>query len=247
MSNTQPKRKADIQSKIAYAKHRHQELMAALFEAKKAATDPAYLVHNCADIISTARECFDYLGQDIIECHILPITNNARALQDHAAGKLKAYFPYYSTQITRTDSIFHELSATNPSLYQALLDFATNLANNSPIPNTLFTHKLLLDVKDMVNEKKHDKLIGLVSQAEQEYLLQNEKMNLLIPMKDQKGWASFSVEPGTQVSQVTEYRFAYNDQEIGKFCLFATNATEHVITKFYQTYFAQSPPLSQSH
>ena len=231
-------RKPDVHSKLAYATHRHQELMSALFEAKKAARDPAFLVHTCADIIATVRECFDYLSKDIIECHIIAGTKNQRRMREQAANNLRAYFPYYDSQVSRSDSVFHELTTIEPPLYQALLDFTASIASGAPIPDTLFTYKELVDVKDMVNEKKHDKLIGIVSEADREYLIENDAMKLLLPMKDQKGWSSFAVAPGTQVSRVTEYRFAHNNQEVGKFCLFATKATERVIGEFYQAYFA---------
>ncbi|MBI4641753.1 MAG: hypothetical protein HY731_13740 [Candidatus Tectomicrobia bacterium] len=212
--------------------------MNALFEAKKAAKDPTFLVHTCADIIATARECFDYLAQDIIECHIIPGTSNQKLKQDHAAGKVKAYFPFYASQVTKPGTPFFELSTTNASLYQALLDFAQSIANDASIPNTLFTYKLLLYVKDMVNEKKHDKLIAVVSNADREYLIENDSMKMLLPMSGQSGWSYFFVEPGSTVQKVTEYRFAFNDQEVGKFCLFATKATERVIGDLYQAHFA---------
>ena len=230
MVNPTAMRRQDVESKLDYARHRHQELMNALFNAKRADQDPAFLVHTCADIIATVRECFDYLGQDIIDVYILPATNNR--------GKLKAYFPFYETQVSKASSVFQELTTIKPSLYQKLLEFTSSIATGAAIPDTLFTYKLLVDVKDMVNEKKHDKLIGIVSEADREYMLENSAFKLILPMNGQKGWSSFSVEPGTQVSKVTEYRFAHNNQEVGEFCLFAINVTERVIGEFYHAYFA---------
>lgn len=212
--------------------------MNTLFSAKKTASDPAFLVHTCADIISAIRECFDYIGQDIIAGYILPNTKSQRILQANANGNLKAYFPYYATQITKPDSVFYELTTLVPALHQDLLDFTARIASNASIPNTLFNYKMLADVRDMVNEKKHDKLIAVVSAADAEYLIENSRFTMLIPIKDQKGWSSFAVEPGTQVERVAEYRFSYNDQEVGKFCLFATNATERVINELYVSHFA---------
>ena len=89
----------------------------------------------------------------------------------------------------------------------------------------------------MVNEKKHDKLLAVVSAEDAEHLIESSNFKMILPIKDQKGWSSFMVEPGTQVERVAEYRFAYNDQEVGKFCLFAINATERVISTFYTNYF----------
>ncbi|HOQ42742.1 MAG TPA: hypothetical protein PK178_11350 [Smithellaceae bacterium] len=231
-------RKSDVQSKLAYAKHRHQELMSALFAAKKSATDPAFLVHSCADIISSVRECFDYLGQDIIAEYVIPKTTNTKTLTAYANGTLRAYFPYFQGQLTKADSIFHELKSHTPTLYQDLLDFTNRISAKATIPVTLFNYQMLADIRDMVNEKKHDKLLAVVSEADGEYLIENSAVSMIIPIKAQKGWSSFAVEPGTRVERVAEYRFAHNDQEVGEFCLFATNATERVIGSFYADHFA---------
>lgn len=233
-----PFRKQDILDKIAYAIHRHQELMNALFDSKKASTDPKFLVHTSAEILSTVRECFDYLAQDIVECHILPFTTNQKLKQNHADGNLKVYFPYYESQVNKPSTIFFELSTINTMLYKALLEFTHSIASNAPIPNTLFTYKLLRDVKEMVNEKKHDKLIGVVSEADREYLIESSSKKMLLPLSAQAGWFYFSVEPSAVVQKVTEYRFSFNNQEIGKFCLFATKSTELVINDLYQAHFA---------
>lgn len=231
-------RRADVQSKLEYAKHRQQELMNALFAAKKAASDPAFLVHSCSDIISTARECFDYLGQDIIGTYIAPNTTSAKTSKAYASGKLKAYFPYFADQLTKTDSIFLELKSHSPRLYQDLLDFTNNVAARASMPDTLFNYHLFADVRDMVNEKKHDKLLAVVTEADGEYLIETSGVSIILPIKAQKGWSTFVVEPGTRVERVSEYRFAHNDQEVGKFCLFATNATERAINTLYADHFA---------
>lgn len=212
--------------------------MKALFAAKKSSSDPTFLVHTCADIISAARECFDYLGQDIIEGYIVPNTTSQKIKNAHANGTLKAYFPYFQGQLTKADSIFLELQPNTPALYQDLLDFTSRVAAGAAIPDTLFSYQMLADVRDMVNEKKHDKLLAVVSEADAEFLVENSTFSMVLPIKDQKGWSSFSVEPGTQVERVTEYRFAFNDEEVGKFCLFATNATERVIVALYTNHFA---------
>jgi len=230
-------RKSEVQSKLAYAKHRHQELISTLFAAKKSSTDPTFLVHACADIIAAARECFDYLGQDIIAQYIVPKTTSAKIVKAHANGKLKASFPYYSSQLKTDDSVFYDLKSHTPVLYQDLLDFANSIATKSPIPETLFNYQMLADVQNMVNEKKHDKLLAVVSEAEGEFLIQNSTISMILPIKAQKGWSSFVVQPGTHVQRVTEYHFAYNDQEVGKFCLFATGATERVVGALYAKHF----------
>lgn len=212
--------------------------MNTLFAAKKAASDPAYLVHACAEIVATTRECFDYLGQDIIAGHIVPKTANAKTSKAYADGTLKAYFPYFAGQITKADSIFYELQFHTPALYQDLLEFTNRIASNASIPGTLFNYQMLADVRNMVNEKKHDKLLAVASEAEGEFLIESTAISMILPVKGQKGWSSFAVQPGTRVERVMEYRFAHNNQEVGKFCLFSANATERVVNTFYADHFA---------
>jgi hypothetical protein len=233
-----PSRKSDVLEKIEYALDRYQHLIDVLFESKKTSTDPKFLVHTSAEILSTIRESFDYLAQDIVECHIIPFSTNQKLKQDHLDGKLKAYFPYYESQVTKPSTIFFELSRINPLLYQELLGFTYSIAKGTPIPDTRYSYKLLSDVKEMVNEKKHDKLIGVVSEVDREYLIENNSMKILLHLVAQPNWFYFVVETGTVVQKVTEYRFSFNNQEVGKFCLYATKTTEHVISNLYQAHFA---------
>lgn len=214
--------------------------MNALFSAKKASSNPAFLVHTCADIVSTARECFDYLSQDIIDEYVIPNTTSAKIKKAHADGTQKACFPYFQSQLSKPDSIFFDLKSHTPALYQDLVDFTSKIASKAPIPDTLFTYQMLADVRDMVNEKKHDKLLAVVSEADAEFLVENPSFSMILPVKGQRGWSSFIVQPGTQVERVTEYRFSFNNQEVGKFCLFAINATERIILALYASHFAEA-------
>ncbi|MGO3891179.1 MAG: hypothetical protein ACTJHW_09400 [Paenalcaligenes sp.] len=231
-------RKTDVGAKLAYAVHRCQELRNVLFSAKKASSDPEFLAHTCADIISTARECFDYLAQDIVDGYVVPNTTSVQIKKAHADGTLKAYFPYFQRQLSKPDSTFFELKTHTPALYQDLLDFTSKIASQASIPDTLFNYQMLADVRDMVNEKKHDKLLAVVPEAGAEFLVENPSFLMTISIKEQQGWSSFEVQPGTQVERVTEYRFSFNDQEVGKFCLFATKATERIILTLYANHFA---------
>jgi hypothetical protein len=122
--------------------------------------------------------------------YILPNTKNQKILQAHTNGSLKTYFPYYSMTNHQADSVFCELTTIAPELHKDLLDFASFVANSAPIPNTLFNYKLLADVRDMVNEKRHDKLIAVVSAADAEYLIERPGLSILHPIRDQKGWSS---------------------------------------------------------
>lgn len=151
---------------------------------------------------------------------------------------MRAYFPFHEDQLKKPNSLFHELTNTSQLLYTDLVHFAKSIANKDRIPDTLFESALFLELKDMVNEKKHDKLIAYVEESNQEYQIENEGFQIILPIKGQKGWTSFVACPGLKVTQVQEYRFQYNNTEVGKFCLFTHKATEFVITKLYMDHFA---------
>jgi len=238
MTKPQSRRKADVTSKLDYADHQRNQLMDELFASKSQRRDPAFLVHAAADIIAAARECFDYLGQDIVELYVIPFTKNAKLRERHASGKIKMYFPFYEQQVTKPGSVFQQIKNTSPALYKSLTDFTTSIENKEIIQNTLFNFHWFIEMKDMVNEKKHDKLIAVVSEADQEYIIENELFRAILPIKAQAGWQRFSVSPGSTVSKVAEYRFAFNDREVADFCLFSVKATQLVLTKFYTDHFA---------
>lgn len=229
-------RKDDVASKLSYAHERFQSMMDELFAAKKEARDPKNLVHAAADVLSNSRECFDYLGQDILETHILPLTQNTDLLTKHKQGKIKAYFPFYESQLKKK-AIYAELRATAPALHTRLLSFASDINRNNKIPNTLFKCGLFEELRDIVNHKKHDRLIAVVSEKESEFLIEQPGMKMLIPRDGQQGWKSFSVSPGTEVSKVSEYRFEFNKREVADFCMFAYRATELVTKGFYEEFF----------
>jgi hypothetical protein len=237
MPKPKSQRQKDVISKFSYVNSRFQKLMNELFTAKKESRDPSNLVHVASEILATTRECFDYLGQDIVDSYIVPLTTKSKIKSDYTSGKLRAYFPFHEGQLTKSNALFHELQQIAPNLYTDLLDFTKSISNKKKIPKTLFEYELFLELKDMVNEKKHDKLIAIASEVDQEYLIENDSTKMIIPRKKQKGWKTFTVSPGTEVSPGSEYRFEFNYREVMKFCLFAHKATEIVILKLYDDYF----------
>lgn len=235
------KRKADVFSKLDYAEHRRNDVFAELLAAKREDRDPKFLVHAAADVVATARETFDYLGNDIFEQYIHPNTQNAKLKQSYADGKLNIYFPFYESQLTGA-GLFSELATIAPNLYADLLDFVRSAAQNLPIPDTWsFNYGMFKEIKDMVNDKKHDQLLSVVSDDNAEILVDVPGgMNGVFPLRHQKGWNPLKavVAPGTVMKPVAEYRFAFNDAEVGDVCLFAVKATELVMHRFYDRYFA---------
>ncbi|MGK2943044.1 MAG: hypothetical protein ACSLFJ_15450 [Immundisolibacter sp.] len=227
MSLPTPTRKVDVTSKLAYADKRRNALMDELFAAKKEDRDPDFLIHAAADVISNARECFDYVAQDIIESYVLP--NDKKAAKAYAEGSLKVYFPFHEPQLTNPKAVLHSLKTRAPRLYADLMAFTKACATGKSIASTLFNCADFLSMKDMVNEKKHDKLLAVVSDKDQELLIEGKGFSAIIPLKEQKGWHTLTVTPGSTMTHVAEYRFAFNSKEVSTFCLFAVKATERIV------------------
>lgn len=203
--------------------------MSELFEAKRNDRDPRHLVHLAADIIATSRECFDYLAQDIVEQFVLPFTQVTKFKADHASGKLHAYFPFHEPQVRGAGKLFHEVMNGNHQLYADLVQFTESISQKERIPNTLFEYADFLEIKEMINQKKHDKLIAITAEPNQEHLIQNEIFQAILPIRGPSGWGSVVVSPGTLLKSVAEYRFEYNNKEVGRFCMFAVCATQIVL------------------
>lgn len=233
---------ADVLSKFEYVEYRRNAVMDELFSAKNENRDVKFLIHTSAEVVATARETFDYLGKDIVENYLLPNTNKAKLKKDYAAGKLKAYFPFHEPQVEELHGNFHELKHISPALYMDLLNFVKSVAHNRKITNTLFNYGWFMHLKNMVNEKKHDRLVEIISEPNQELLVNGNELSMVIPKKKQQGWSMLAVESGMQIKEVSEYRFAYNNIEVGEFCLFAAKATEIVVRSFYTNHFHSTVP-----
>jgi hypothetical protein len=225
-----------VREKIAYANHQRQNLMDTLFEAKKEKVDPEFLVHTASDIMSTSRECYDYCAQDILDIIIIPNTSNQRLIDRYKNHSLHVYFPFHENQLTNNHNPFFELRAISPDFYNYLITLAQNIETNKQIPNTLFLFGDVLLLKDMVNEKKHNRLIAIEKNEDQEVLVENPSMKMVIPIKEQKGWNRIQVSPGSNLSKVVEFRFEAIDKEIAMFCMFATESTRIILDDIYSKY-----------
>ncbi|MDD2307849.1 MAG: hypothetical protein PHP53_24310 [Prolixibacteraceae bacterium] len=225
-----------IRDKIKYAEHQRQNLMNTLFDSKKEKIDPEFLVHTASDILSSSRECYDYCAQDILSLLIIPNTGNQRLIERYNNNLIHAYFPFYENQLTNNQNPFYELRIISPEFYNYLVKLSQDIAANKEIPNTLFMYGDILLLKDMVNEKKHNKLIALEKNENQELLIENPGMKMIIPLKDQKGWNRIKVSHESNLSRVVEFRFEAIDKEIAKFCLFATGSTKIILEDIYSKY-----------
>lgn len=227
----------DINEKLKYAEHQYQILMDISYEAKKQKKDPEFLTHTSGDILSLSRECYDYCANDIVDEKIIPYTKNQKLLDLYKKGRLKVYFPFYKKELSNHRNPFYDLATINNNFYSYLLGLTQKIARNDSIPNTLFRYGDILKIKDLVTEKKHNRLIAIESEEDQEILVDSPNFKMIIPIKEQKGWRKFRVRGNSDISKVKEYRFEYINEEISKFCLFAFKSTGIILRDIYQKFF----------
>jgi hypothetical protein len=226
-----------IREKLKYVERQRQTLMDALFDAKKKQSTPDYFCHTVADILGSSRECYDYCAKDIFEEKIIPNTSNNQLITRFQAGKVHAYFPFYRKELENAQNPFYKLSFIDFALHQHLLKIADDIQSGSFIPNTLFKYSDIELLRNLVNEKKHDRLIAIESNDNQEVLIENKSFKMILPIKEQKGWNPFHVKSDSEVSRVAEFRLEAIDVEISKFCTFAQKSTTILIEEIYAKFF----------
>jgi ABC-type sugar transport system ATPase subunit len=233
-------RATEIIEKIAYAETQRQKLMKEMFAAKKQKVKPAFIVHTAAEILSIANECYDYCGSDIVDEIIIPNTENTKLIKKHENRRLRAYFPIRKQQLTNKSEIFYELKNIDKKLHDHLYNLAARIEKNKIIPETNFQYGDIATIRTMVNKKKHDRLTVISSKENQEVLIENQRFKMVVPLRGQVGWNKLVVGPKSEAQIVSEYRFEYNDKEVGHFCMIANKMTERILGEIYNKFFGIS-------
>ena len=230
------KRYENIIEKLDYAEEQRQTLMNLVFDAKVKRVEIKKIKHILGDILSSCRECYDYCGKDIIESQILSKTTDQELIDKYTQNKLNTYFPLYINQINGKKKIFHSLEQFNRPLYNHLIDLTKKISDGDVILNTLFNYKDIEKLKDIVNNKKHNDVIGIKNIEKQEMIFKNKEMQIVLPIKSQKGIKSLVVPKGTSVELVDEFIFEDNQMEITFFAMTATKSTRLILEEIYRDY-----------
>lgn len=56
---------------------------------------------------------------------------------------------------------------------------------------TILHYADIIELNDMVNQKKHDKLICIISDEKKEFLIEDEKLKMIIPIEGKSGGTVF--------------------------------------------------------
>jgi len=232
-------RATQIKDKLIYVESRRQQLMTDMFQAKKAGIEVKHIIHSASEILSTARECYDYCANDIEDNLVIPRTVNKKLISKYNSGNMRVYFPFRSAHL-QNDTAFSELQYTNSGLYEYLIRFSFSISVNENIPNTLLKYGDILQLNEMVNTKKHDCLLCVQSIPNSELLVEQPGMRVIIPSRGQSGWNTVKLSPNSYASSVSEFLFEYNNREVGHFCLFASESTKIILDRIYNIFFNSS-------
>lgn len=233
-----------IKEKLEYAEKQRTDLTEALFGTYEGDQPlPHFLRQTAEGILGHARECFDHLGLDLIEGYLLP-SADAAFIADYRAGKSTHYFPFFATQLTNPKNAFQRFKQVSPAIFSELEILITSMDAKAKLPMTIFDAADFRVLREMVNDKKHSRVMEYQVVADQSVYARGPAGTVIMDK------SQFSV-PGLKIGQafggrspksVPAYKFA-NGKDIPNFCLFATRATAIVINNFYANFFATADSI----
>lgn len=243
MSRPRSTKLAGINEKLEFAElERHRLNDSIMGSYKPGGPLPKFVAMKAETILANARECFDHLGMDLIDCHL---TGKLKPsfLQKLQAGKLRTYFPMYSGQLTADQFAFRHFKETDAAIYEELKAFVTSIETGAPIPGTMFHYSDFRVVQEMVNEKKHAKVTEYAALPNKKIYSKGSVGEVVIDKDRTKlppGW-TIDFGPGFldqhSPTNVPGYVFTANGRDVLDLCLFATRATALVMRHFYGNLF----------
>lgn len=236
-----PSRKAGIIDKLNYAESQRHELDRALYGTYRNGDPlPQFVAHRAADILSHARECFDHLGMDLLEQHLLP-NASAKFQKAYAAGSVKNYFPFYAGQLQAGKFGFDQLESINRPLYDELKGFVAAIDAKKFIVNTTFRLSWFRTIQEMVNEKKHVRVLEYVAAHRGVRYTAGKSNGIDLEILHNAAPSNPPIQvvvEGQNISKpVPSFRFT-NGLDVNELSLFAVHATRKVMDLFYDKYFA---------
>ena len=228
--------RSEINQKLDYVDQKHQELAEGFFTEGFSEKPLEFIESLVADIIGTARETFDYCARDIVETHIAPYdTDVATKLK---ADKIRCYYPFYKSQLTKKSTVFFKLKHTNPKLHSYLFSIAAAIESKKLYPGTTHNFCGLSEMADMVNCKKHHKLLVVSTNQKGSVFVENNGTKMIIPIAQQKGIGSVTFGKGAVHTMGNNYVLESNQKDALHFTMFCTKFTRILMNKIYEEYFS---------
>ena len=195
-------------------------------------------LHKLRAIFLLMRQCFDQLGKDLIEGHLLPVAK-ARFVKAYHSGEVKTYFPLYETMLSQPKGTFYLFRSANRAVYDELLSFIEAMDKNLCISNTSHRVAMVRHIANMVNEKKHNKVLEYRADPDEKIFVEGEGRSFLFAkgFKNDSPNVRVRLPAGAVPRLVAAYRFAYNGLDVSDVCLFAVHGTQMIMDIFYDRFF----------
>lgn len=234
----QPSRKEDVLQKLRYAEVQRNDLMNALVESYETNELPKFVSMKAEGILSNTRECFDYLAHDLIEGYLIP-NASAKFASNYKNGKLKTYFPYFIGQLTQPQWPWDKFKTVDKSVFDKLTGFVNAMEKSLVLEHTSLNARDFRVVQQMVNEKKHSKVIqyeavpsGAMFHKGPVGTVVLDKATAATP-----GLKVGSAFGGDNPKPVPAFRLTANGRDVPDLCLFAVVGTQIVMDWSYETFF----------
>lgn len=223
-------RDKDIKANLEYAKAKQKELSNLLFESRMKEQPINHIANLAADVLSNVTECFDYCAKDIYERYL------SDKLNPKEKKGLKVYFPFYENQ-----NFLTLLQKYKKPVYNFLLETIKKADKNEAIPNSLSRYSIAREVRSLVNNKKHDKVIEVNIQGSPDLLVESEheiKMWMSIEEQQIPPGQGIEILPGAnkKAKIVPSYRLKENNQEVSGFCGSAIGNAEYILDAVYRKF-----------
>lgn len=235
----------DIISNLDFAHESNRELSTLISEAQKIDGAVKHVSQKAAAILAALRECFDYCIADIKNDFLAHETR-------------KVYYPFHPDTLGKGKPLYGLLQTALP-VYDKLLSVANAIQTGEVIKGTMCLYGDARAVNDLVNSKKHDRVIEVCESGRSKSRIEfpNGTSITVTPMfpLGANGLPDFSKPgpvgpeawlqtPGVRVIAVKDFFFDVNGIEMSRidvhgFCMTAITATRFILGEVYSEVYGQ--------
>lgn len=239
-------RAKDINGNLEFAFDSNRELSTLIADAQRDDSNIKYLSQKSAAILAAVRECFDYCISDIRDDYL-------------PAETQRVYYPFHPDSLQRGKPL-HKLTSINNSLYEKLLSIASKIQARAVMQGTMCRYSDVRAVNDLVNHKKHDKVIEVceLGRSKSRIDFPNGQSLTITPMypigKDglpdftkpgAVGSEAWLGTPGVKVTAVKDFFFDNSGIDMSRadihgFCMTSITAARFILGEIYRTAYAIS-------
>jgi len=239
-------REKDIKGNLEFAFDSNRELSTLIADAQRDDKSIKYLSQKAAAILAAVRECFDYCISDIRDDYLPNETQ-------------RVYYPFHPDTLQRGKPL-NKLESCNNALYLKLLSVASNIQARTIIQGTMCRYSDVRAVNDLVNHKKHDKIIEVceLGRSKSRFDFPNGQSMTATPMYPigsdglpdftkpgavgPEAWLS---TPGVKVTAVKDFYFDSTGIDMSRadihgFCMTSITAARFILSEIYHAAYAMS-------